>query len=855
MDQSEVKQYARPFIVGIGASAGGVEALESFFRNFPPDSGMTFVVIQHLSPNFKSMMDELLVRCTSMKVQRVEVETEIEPNAIYLISPKMNLTMRGNTIVPSEQDQSVQPRLPIDTFFESLAKEHTTHAIAVVLSGTGSDGTRGASLVKENEGFVIAQSPESCRFDGMPTSLIKLGLPDRVLPPEKMSDTILNYVLHPGDTLGLSALTPDQESYRTIIRLLRSVDDLDFTDYRHPTMVRRIERRIKANHLGSVEDYVQYLHDVPTELTELHNELLINVTRFFRDTEEFAFFEESALPELYQLVGDDDTVRVWVVGCSTGEEALSIGILLLEHQEKTGQDTPIKIFATDVDRGVVEAAASGIYPESVMGDVSQKYLRKYFREHDSGGFVPVDRLRRCIIFSKHNALRDPPFTKVHLICCRNVLIYFQPRLQNRALSLFHFGLRSGGLLFLGKSEALGTLSSEFEQLAPGHRVFRKARDKRLTTFAELNLGMQPSQERERARPEVKGFPLVKNMHDFQSREVQVSRVYEKLLEEFVPACVVIDEDFQLLHVFGDAARFLNIPMGRASFDVLKMLDKSFSLTVSTAVSRALKLNEDVIFQEIEAMSRGEIFKFDLRVKLIRTSRNSDERLIAIFFGNAPLPGSDGEKFTFNKSLSEENELLANLEDQLRTTRESLQHSIETLETTNEELQSSNEELMSSNEELQSSNEELQSVNEELHTVNAEYQLKIEELSDANSDIDFLLKSSGMGIMFLDQNLCIRRYNQEIQALVSVMSHDIGRPVTDLKFQAEAGLILQKMHEVIETERPFVKRIEIGQADYILRILPYGSGRDSRSSGGLRPGANNLTRGRGLALCILDTNAP
>ena len=833
----------RPYVVGIGASAGGLEALEDFFKHFPPDSGLTFVVIQHLSPDFKSLMDELLARHTQMKIVRVDQEVTIEPNCIYLIPPKKNLSIKGTKLIPSHQDPNAHLRLPIDAFFVSLAEQYASNAIGVILSGTGSDGTRGCGSIKENEGFVIAQEPSGCKFDGMPVSVIKHGIPDMVANPEQMPDIILKYANING--LGdLIDLEREPNRLRVVTSLLKTIEGLDFGGYRPSTIARRIERRVRVNHLSSLDDYIHLLRNDVKELGQLHGELLIGVTRFFRDKSAFEVLSKSIIPRILEEAAEDDVIRIWVAGCSTGEEAYSLGISFFDALDEAQITKDVKIFATDVDREAIEIAAVGRYPESIVEDVGKERTAKYFLKKGSN-YEVRSKLRRSVIFSHHNVVKDPPFTRMHLISCRNLLIYFQSNLQTRALSLFHFGLKNNGYLFLGKSEALGEVAGEFDCLNPTHKIFRKLRDIKLAMVSDINMSSQmltPLPAPQTAKQDIYGTqPGVK--------EPRLSHIYENLLNDYVPPCLILDENYQLLHSFGDASLILDVPTGKSTLNVLRMLDQDLSIALSTAIARATKTERNVLFKDVRKSAHSEQ-QFNIKVKPLPVAYANQLRTFMVSF-------EEIEKENHHEHIEAEvydaqahtHEQIAILEEQLLSTKESLQATIEELETTNEELQSTNEELMSSNEELQSSNEELQSVNEELYTVNAEHQEKINELTEANNDIDFLLKSSNIGTIFLDKNLRIRRYNRDIESIVNVMHQDIGRPITDITFNFAHDKIVSQILDVAASGLANSQELVHKGTTYIVKSVPYRADRIAITSDDI----NAFDEKSGVVLSFIDVS--
>ena len=807
----------RPYVVGIGASAGGLEALEKFFQAFPTNSGLSFVVIQHLSPDFKSLMVELLARHTDMNIYRVDETVTIKPNCIYLIPPKKNLSIKGSKLIPSDQDPSLNIRLPIDSFFTSLAKQYESNAIAVILSGTGSDGTRGAASIKEREGFVLAQDPATCKFDGMPKSVIKQGIPDKMGSPEQLVDIILKYTRYSYGGFEYIDLEKESDKFRVVTSLLQTIEGLDFASYRPATIARRIERRVKINHLKSLDEYIHLLRSDVKELRFLHGELLIGVTRFFRNTEAFEHLKKVIIPRIIEEARDDNVIRVWTPGCSTGQEPYSVAMCFLEYFSENKIIKDLKIFATDVDREALEIASAGKYPDSVMEEIGEERMMQFFVKGDSYCEVK-SKLRRVIIFSHHNTVKDPPFTNMHLISCRNLLIYFQTNLQARAISLFHFGLKNNGILFLGKSEALGELAPEFNTLQPTLKFFQKLRDVKLAMVSEINMAARQYSGARNVQPLKQQF-----YQDTRRKEPGLSPIYEKLLRQYVPPGILMDENYQLLHTFGDASQYLDVPKGKSTFNILKMLDQDISVALSTAVGRAIKTEQEVHFKEISRSTSGGN-KFNIKVRPFPVAYPNQLRKFMVLFeeiksGNSEDQNDAVDIQVYNAQIHVR-EQVTNLEEQLLSTRESLQATIEELETTNEELQSTNEELMSSNEELQSSNEELQSVNEELYTVNTEHQSKIDELTQANNDIDFLLKSSNIGTMFLDEDLRIRRYNQDIQSIVNVMPHDVGRPITDITFNFAHDRVVAQILKVARAGKAYSFEIVHRGVAYLVKSMPY-----------------------------------
>jgi len=821
-----VASTTEPSIVALGASAGGLEAIQLFFGHSRPGTGLAFVIIQHLSPDYKSLMPEILSRETSMKIVRVDDEVEIEVDHIYLISPKTHLIIRGNRLIAEQHEGSHRFQFPIDHFFTSLAREHGPRATAVILSGTGSDGTRGCERIKDQGGLVIVQDPSTAKFDGMPKSVIRHGSADRVLRAEDMFSAIVRFVNSPRTTPTNDeddATEEDSNDFRPVINLLKKVNGIDFSEYRVGTIKRRIERRIPINQLSGLDEYIRLLAQDPAELKRLHSDLLIGVTEFFRNQDAFEIIRLKVVPS---LLADPsiDPIRVWVVGCSTGQEVYSLAMLLHYAVESSNLMRDIQIFATDVDRAALDYASAGRYPLGIMTEVPQYLLEKYFIKSDA--FFDVrPQLRRSIIFSHHNLIRDPPFTKMNLISCRNLLIYFKPMLQRRILSVFHFGLNPGGFMFLGKSEALGDLTSEFRPIDLNVKVFQKIRDIRLVSYPISQVPSIVGRPEEITFGEQRGF-----IERLKTPKIEASTlVYEQILDAFVPACLVIDQNFQLQHIFGDASKFLSVPTGRTSFDVQKMLNNDLSAALTAGVIKASDSDVDVEISNIQGASTdGQ--SYQLTIKRLISAAERGQKLYAVLISqsNTPLVITPAPtKEAYDASVHAQRQIMS-LENQLVRTKQSLQATIEELETTVEELQSTNEELMSANEELQSSNEELQSVNEELHTVNAEHQQKIVELMQANQDIEYLLSNSNIGIIFLDQKMQIRRFSNNISSLVNLVPHDVGRPITDIRFNFAQDVVMEQLKSLKATRHCDPARVVHDGSSYLIKTIIYGALIDTMS---------------------------
>lgn len=827
-DQHVLLENREPFYyVGIGASAGGLEALELFFTHMPADSGLTFIVIQHLSPDYKSLMVELLSKRTQMRVRRAEEGMLVEANNVYLIPPKKNLSIFHGKLLLSEQDFNRGINLPIDVFFRTLAEDQGEKAVGIILSGTGSDGVRGIRAIKETGGMIMVQSEESARFDGMPRAAISTGLADFILPPEDMPQRLLSFVNHPyvnrGD--GPPPLLSDEDGMTRIFSLLRERTKVDFTFYKPSTVVRRIERRMTVNQVPDLRDYVRLMETHPGEVTTLYRELLIGVTSFFRDREVFEELENVYLPEALDKINGRQ-VRFWVAGCSTGEEAYTLAILTRECLEKISKSLEIKIFATDIDRNAIVRAGNGNYPESIAADLPPGLLSKYFhRRQDS---FQIDRsIREMVVFAQHNLIKDPPFTKIDLVSCRNLLIYLQPVLQRKALEYINFSLNPQGILLLGTSETTGDMSEYFDSLHHKYKIYR-SRGKRSIAADDPDFhrvtNLRPWQQHARYGG---GRPGLARQDD----ERLLDRFLQSLAGDYVPLAAIVNEEMEVMHILGDPEGLLTLPTGKLVNDITKMASKDLAIPLATGLQKIFKTGEEIKYTNIRLRHREGSRNLQMRLKPL-PGRKGQEPLAAVFFSEivATTRGehAPGEEQVYDLTREAE-QRINDLEQELQFTRENLQATIEELETANEELQATNEELLASNEELQSTNEELQSVNEELHTVNAEYQTKIIELTELNNDLDNLLASTRIGTLFLDENLEIRRFTPEIRQLFRVLDNDIGRPVHHLTHKI---VDIDPIEIIQEVEREAAPReLEIRTREgawFLMRILPYHVGANTIS---------------------------
>jgi two-component system CheB/CheR fusion protein len=804
--------------VAVGASAGGLEAIEFFFSHMPPDSGLGFVVIQHLSPDYKSLMVELLSKKTPMPVHRAEDGMRVLPDHVYLIPPKKNLTIFHGKLLLSEQDHSKGINLPIDVFLRSLAEDQGEKAMAIILSGTGSDGTRGVRTIKEYGGMVMVQDEESAKFNGMPRAAISTGLADFVLPPDQMPAQLLSFVKHPYITKveRSETLLSDEQGLTRVFAMLREKCKVDFTFYKPSTVTRRIERRMTINQTDEIQDYVKFLSNNPGEVVALYRELLIGVTNFFRDPMVFERLEQHGLPEIISNASGRE-IRFWVAGCSTGEEAYSLAILTRDCMETLGITRDVKIFATDIDRDAIHYAANGVYPENIAADLSPRLLAKYFyRREDS--FQIARTIREMVVFAQHNLIKDPPFTNISLISCRNLLIYLQPILQRKVLEFFNFSLNADGILLLGTSETTGEMADYFEALDPKWKLYRsKGRLKPLTDASHL-LSMTDLRSRD-----LRGqFVGARRTPRFSEEERMLERFLDAVARDYIPLTVIVNAHLEVLHVLGDVGDYLKLPSGKVVNDISKMAARELAIPLATGIQKVFRQRQELRFSNIRLSHEGGFRLVELRIRPLPEKRGQ-EPLAAVFIGEIKKvepTDSDSGIQSYDLSGAAE-ERLRDLEQDLQFTRENLQATIEELETSNEELQATNEELLASNEELQSTNEELQSTNEELFTVNTEYQTKIIELTEVNNDVDNLLCASQIGQLLLDENLEVRRFSPKIAGIFKLLASDVGRPITHISHYLVDCDPIHAVRRVQATNEPLEQevRTQLGRW-HLMRVAPY-----------------------------------
>ena len=805
-------------IVGIGASAGGLEAFEKFFKNMPSDSGMAFVLIQHLDPTHKSILSDLIGHYTSMKVAQVQDGMRVEPNSVYVIPPNRYLAILHGKLHLMEPPVSSGIRTPIDSFFRSLAEDQKDKGICIVLSGTGTEGTLGLRAIKGEGGMVMVQSPESAKYNGMPRSAVATGLADYILPVDKMPEHLIAYVQHVFAGVPQRHPKPilkEDGLLDKIFILVRSQTGHDFSYYKRTTIIRRIERRMAVNGIPNFPEYVRYLQSYPEESQALFKDLLIGVTNFFRDPDAFDALKAKAIPQLVEQRRRDEPVRIWVPGCATGEEAYSIAMLVQDYVAGLKKDFDVQIFATDIDNRAIETARSGLYPGSIAADVRPEILGRYFSKEENGSYRVKKNIRDMVVFAVQNVIADPPFSKTDLITCRNLLIYLGPELQKKALSLFHYSLKNGGFLFLGTSETIGTSVDLFSAVDRKWKLY-----KRKDTGLGITVDHQmPHLPYDRAhQPDTGSLKATSKLAYREAAE-------KIMLDTYSPAGVIINEKSEILYVHGRTGKYLEHLSGEFSRNIMEIAREGLKYELASAIRKSVTDKKEVRRENIRVKTNGEDQFINLVIKPVLEPLAMKGSMMVVFEDVPPERIDVSAAKTSDSTHDERNQ---RLEQELRSAKEYLQATIEELETSNEELKSTNEEAQSSNEELQSTNEELetskeelQSLNEELITVNSELEQKVNELSKVGSDMQNLLTSTEIGTIFLDTNLNIQRFTPAMTKFINLIQTDIGRPVSHLVSNVYYDGLVQDGQEVLKTLVP--KEMEVKTKDerwYTMRMLPY-----------------------------------
>lgn len=817
-------------IVGIGASAGGLAAFEAFFSGMPAniDPGMAFVLVQHLAPDHKSILADLVKKYTRMQVYEVEDGMVVQPNCTYIIPPGCDMAFLNGALQLLEPSAPRGQRLPIDFFFRSLAQDQRERAICIVLSGTGSDGTLGVRAIKGEGGMVMVQIPDSTEYDGMPRSAIGTGLVDYEMQPAEMPAQLISYASHAfGKSPGVALPSPKTDSaLKKIFILLRNQTGHDFSLYKPSTINRRIERRLAVQNIETMEEYVKFLQHTPAEVKALFNDLLIGVTNFFRDPEAFKALEEQVIPKLFSGKSASATIRVWSPGCSTGEEAYSIAILLLERMETLKQTFAVQIFATDIDPQAIATARAGLYPASIVADISPERLARFFTIEPDGRTYRIHKgVRDMLVFSEQDVIKDPPFSKLDLISCRNLMIYMGADLQKKLIPLFHYALNQDGKLFLGTSETVGEFGDLFDTLDRKSKLYQRKSDMHGPRRLPPGQFLPPMMQMASAVPRA---------DERKPEKVSLRELAEQtLLQQAVPAGALVNAQGDILYLHGRTGMFLEPAPGETGVhNILKMAREGLRHELSNALYKAASTKETVRCSGIRIKTNSHFTVFNLSIHPVapHSAATSDVPLYLAILEEAPLqvPGkaqnltrTGTDKDAEAQIAALKQELLAK-DEYLQTANEELETSNEELKSSNEEMQSVNEELQSTNEELETSKEELQSVNEELSTVNAELQTKVADLSQSNNDMNNLLAGTGIATVFVNNRLAILRFTPTATKIINLISSDVGRPVGHIVSNLVGyNSLTEDAKAVLDTL--VSKELEVQTKEgkwYTMRILPY-----------------------------------
>lgn len=817
-------QARRPFpIVGLGASAGGLEALELFLEKVPKACGLGFVVVQHLDPTHKGIMVELLQRRTAMPIVQIKDRMKIEPNHVYVIPPNKDLSLLHGVLHLLEPVAPRGLRLPIDFFFRSLAEDRREQSIGVILSGMGSDGTLGLRAIKEKAGAVFVQAPASAKFDSMPRMAIDAGLADAIAPAEALPGKILDYLQHvpllirPDHDIA----EKDQSALEKVVILLRAQTGHDFSLYKKNTIYRRIERRMGLHQIAKIADYVRYLRENPQESDLLFKELLIGVTSFFRDPAVWEHLRDKIIPNYLLNHPQGGALRAWTVGCSTGEEAYSLAIVFKEALErvKPSQNFSLQIFATDLDADAIDQARAGVYPANISADVSEDRLRQFFLKNDHVGYTVRKEIREMVIFAPQNLVMHPPFTKLDFVTCRNLLIYLDAELQKKLMPLFHYSLNPGGILLLGSAETIGAATDLFTQLEGKLRIYRRLDTSRSanqvefpSAFTRTRLNsIVPSSAPAETRPPA---PNLQSLAD------------QLLLQRYSPAAVLVTNEGDILYVSGKTGKYLEPAAGKANWNLFAMSREGLGNALSEAFHKAVRQKIVVTLKGVKVGTNGGTQIVDITVQPT-TSPEALRGMVLVVFTDVAKPsaakavGSSVRATMHSARLSAMAQELQQAHEELQVARDEMQTSQEELKSTNEELQSMNEELQSTNEELTTSKEEMQSMNEELQTVNNELQAKVDELSRTSNDMKNLLNSTDIATLFLNEALLVRRFTPQTASIIKLIPSDIGRPITDIVTTLDYPRLAEDAQEVLR-RLVFVEK-QVTARDgrwFTVRIMPY-----------------------------------
>jgi two-component system CheB/CheR fusion protein len=799
-----------PPVVGIGASAGGLEALEHFLAAVPSHSGLAYVVVQHLGPTYKGILGELLQRTTSMQVLQASNRMRIKPDTVYVIPPNKDLSILNGVLYVLDPVTPRGMHLPIDFFFRVLAEDQGERAIGVVLSGMGSDGTLGLRTMKEKSGLTLAQEPTTAKFDAMPRSAIEAGVVDIIAPAEDLPGHIISFMNQtgPGASSRVTPASGKHSAMEKVVVMLREQTGNDFSQYKKNTLLRRTERRMGIHQMTSIADYIRYLNQNPHELDLLFKELLIGVTTFFRDPGVWERLKTEALPALLNRYPEGKNLRAWVVGCSTGEEAYTLAMTFQETLEETGGEArySLRIFATDLDQDAIDRARQGCYPPNIAADVSPQRLRRFFTEEPDGYRIKKN-IREMVTFAPQNVIMDAPFTRLDILSCRNLLIYFGAPAQSRLLPLFHYALNPGGVLLLGSAETTSGYRSLFSPVDNKSRIYRRSEQSAPAGTVEF-----PTKKFPTAAGPIKETQVMSQTDNLQSHADHF------LLQNFSPAAALVNAEGDILYISGRTGRYLEPAAGKANWNIHAMAREDLRHELASAIKKAVRDEETVALHNLRVSADPAEPLVNVTVRMIDRPAALRGTIMVVF---TDVPAAPAKPARGRGGSAAQQAELEKAREEIQSLREQMQTSHEELTSTNEELQSTNEELQSANEELTTSKEEMQSLNEELQTVNAELQSKLDDLSTINNDMNNLLNSTDIATVFLDHDLNVRRFTNRASQIFRLIGGDVGRPLSDIVSDLDYPELDNDINDVLQTLAFCEKQVRTNDRRWFkVRIMPY-----------------------------------
>lgn len=810
------------YIIAIGASAGGMEEIHRFFDHTPLDS-VSYVIVQHLSPDFKSRMVELLAKHSKLKVTEAGQNMRVEPNQVYFIPSKKIMTICEGRLQLTEKPKTSKPLLTVNTFFNSLAAERGNKAIAIILSGTGTDGSEGVKAIKEAGGMAIVSNPDRTEYNGMPASAIATGMADFILDVELMPETITDYVNNNGKTKQVKKIENEETCMTAIVDLIKENLPLDFSDYKANTILRRIKRRAAYHNFDLLENYFTFLKTNPEEVEALAHDFLISVTSFFRDKDAFEFIETNVIPDIIkQAVITGEEIKMWVTGCATGEEAYSLAIILKEQLDDRHKDIGVKIFATDIDSAALAQAGKGLYNESITKDVSPQRIERFFTKENNEYRINPD-IRRIVIFAQHDIAKNAPYCNMNLISCRNLLIYLTPVLQKKIFLMLHFGLKKDGYLFLGSSENVNPLSPGLQLINNKWKIYRNLEAKRTALFDTFSLPAFADNK-----------PIAANTSVNDNYDTKKNNLYELLNEAITHdlgyTAICIDENNQVIKTFGDTAKYFL--QKNFNLNLTDLLPAPLAVAFNTASRHALQSDEGAVIKGIKIKNNEQSHTVNLQVKPLPAMKGGLKLLYVLINEDDPAISSPEKNTIFNEEIYR-NQYTINLEQELKDVKERLQLTSDNLDASIENMQSFNEELLSANEEMQSTNEEMQSVNEELQTINSEYQLKNKELAEINDDLNNYFRSNLNGQLFVNTDLLLMKFSPGTVKHINLLDSDIGRPLSNISTNLRFETIENDIKEVIARGGVITREAEATNGkSYQLMTMPYIRRADNKNVGAI-----------------------